>query len=72
MYGITSRGQPTRCGPPTLRLGELLTTPRRKNVSCLKYSQTQSRTWTDTLIDPAQDRERWQALVNAVMNIRVP
>jgi hypothetical protein len=23
-------------------------------------------------IDMAQDRERWQALVNAVMNIRVP
>jgi hypothetical protein len=23
-------------------------------------------------IDVAQDRERWQALVNAVMNLRVP
>ena len=32
MYGISSRGQPTRGGPPAWELGEVLTTPHRKNV----------------------------------------
>jgi len=45
-----------------------------------------TRSWEDTIkmdlrevgwagidwIDVAQDREKWQALVNAVMNLRVP
>ena len=33
-YRIESRGQPTRSGPPAWGLGEVLKTPRRKNVSC--------------------------------------
>jgi hypothetical protein len=28
--------------------------------------------WGMDWIDMAQDRDRWQALVNAVMNLRVP
>ena len=31
MYSISSRGQPTRGGPPAWELGEVLTTLRRKN-----------------------------------------
>jgi hypothetical protein len=27
--------------------------------------------WGMELIEPAQDRDRWQALVSAVMNLRV-
>ena len=29
-----SRGQPTRGGPPAWGLGEVLTTPHRKNIFC--------------------------------------
>jgi len=32
IYLISSRKQPTRGGPPAWLLGEVLTTPRRKNV----------------------------------------
>jgi hypothetical protein len=34
MYWISSRGQPTRGSPPAWGLGEVVTTPHLKNVSC--------------------------------------
>jgi len=34
IYRISGRRQPTRGGPPAWGLGEELTTPQRKNVSC--------------------------------------
>jgi len=33
MYLISSRGQPTRGGPPAWELGEVLTTPHCKSAS---------------------------------------
>jgi len=34
IYWISSRGRPTRDVPPAWGLGEVPTTPHRKNVSC--------------------------------------
>jgi len=34
MYRINSRGQPKIGGPPAWGLGEVLTTPHLKNISC--------------------------------------
>src|SRR5215510_9358892 len=39
MNRISSRGQPTRGGPPAWGLGEVLTTPSRENTPVKKYSQ---------------------------------
>jgi hypothetical protein len=52
----------------SLGLGEMLTTPHRKNVRCDEIYR-KNQTWTDPV---AQDRKRWQAHVNAVMNLQVP
>jgi hypothetical protein len=55
-------------------LNELLTNPHRKN----EHSYSKPLTRTDTLerpmdwIEMAQEKDRWWALVNAVMNLRVP
>jgi hypothetical protein len=35
----SSRGQPTRGGPPAWGLGEVLTTPSRENTHVMNYSQ---------------------------------
>jgi hypothetical protein len=53
MYLISSRGQPTRGGPPASWLDEVLTTPYRKNAS---YCESTSKppTWADTLVHSKQ------------------
>jgi hypothetical protein len=46
--------------------------PRRRCVDNIKID-LRERGWDDMdWIDLAQDRDQWRALVNAVMNIRVP
>jgi hypothetical protein len=72
----------TRGGPPTWGLGVGLTTPHRIKQACYERIN-EPRTWTDFLdkgpkqrnmdmrFGTAQDRYRWEALVNSVMNLRV-
>ena len=44
---MNSRGRPTRGGPPAWGLGEALTTPHRKNVSCYEpFTNKKPRIWT--------------------------
>ena len=57
IYRISSRGQPTMGGPPAWGLGEVLTTPHRKNISCYIIFTKKALV---------------QALVNMVMNFWVP
>jgi hypothetical protein len=53
IYCASSRGQPTRSGPPAWGLGEVLTSPHPKTDFVTKYEQF-SRAWTDTLVQPKQ------------------
>jgi hypothetical protein len=47
-YWISSRGRPTRCGPPAWTLGVRLITPHLKNKILTKYHK-EPRTWKDSL-----------------------
>jgi hypothetical protein len=60
MYTIISPEKTKRGGRPALGLGEGLTTRHLKKTSCYVMSYR------------ASDLDVWQALVNTVMNIRVP
>jgi len=71
---ISSSGQPRRVGPPSWGLGEVLTAPYRKNVSCYEsFTQKAPDLYVGDMdwIELAQDRNRWQTLLNVVMNLRV-
>jgi hypothetical protein len=46
--------------------------PRRRWVDNIKMDLREIEWDGIDLIDPAQDRDQWRALVNTVMNLRVP
>jgi len=46
--------------------------PRRRWEDNIKKDLQEVECWTMNWIELAEDRDRWRALVNAVMNIRVP
>jgi hypothetical protein len=46
--------------------------PRRRWVDNIKTDLREIVCGTVNLMDVAQDREQWRALVNTVMNLRVP
>jgi hypothetical protein len=50
----------------------LLGRPRRRWEDNIKMDLQEVGCWAMDWIELAQDRDRWRALVNAVMNLRVP
>jgi hypothetical protein len=46
--------------------------PRRRWVDDIKMDHREIRWHSVDCIDMAQDRDQWRALVNTVLNLRVP
>ena len=46
--------------------------PRRRWVDNIKMDLQEVGCWGMGWIELAQDRDRWRALVNAIMSLRVP
>ena len=46
--------------------------PRRRWEDNIKMDLQEMACWAMDWIELAQDRDRWRAFVNAVMNLRVP
>jgi hypothetical protein len=46
--------------------------PRRRWENNIKMDLSRSEMWVMDWIELAQDRDIWRALVNAVLNLRVP
>jgi hypothetical protein len=46
--------------------------PRRRWEDNIKIGSSRSGMWVMDWIDLVQDRDKWQSLVNVVMNLRVP
>jgi hypothetical protein len=52
--------------------GRLLERPRRRWEDNIKMDLWETGFWDVDWIHWAQDRDRWRALVNTVMNLRFP
>jgi hypothetical protein len=74
IYQISSREEPRCSGPPACVLGEVLTNSHFKNLTQLRNSHKSLGMGLVLLyqITMAQDRDRWRAFLNAVVNLWVP